>query len=190
MTRTIVFLMTLMSVLPFDGSAQAVPSPGDRIRIKQVDGTVLTGTLGALSPQTIQLLVGSDDRMAEIPVARIEALEISLGRQRRFLKYFGLTVAAASIVGATIGFIAYEEPEPCSFLCFDFGPETRSQYTLFGLGIGALVGLPLGAIIGYDVREERWNPASLPAPAESRLTIRPVIGSGVGFAGSIRVGGF
>ena len=189
MTRTIVFLMTLMFVLPSDGPAQA-PSPGDRIRIRQMDGTLLTGTFSTRSAETIQLSVGAAGPMVEVPVEGIEALEISLGRQRRFDKYFGLTVAAASIVGATIGFIAYEEPEPCSFLCFDFGPETRSQYTLVGLGIGALVGLPLGAIIGYDVREERWNPASLPAPAASRLTIRPVIGSGVGFAGSIRVGGF
>ncbi len=188
MTRTIVFLMTLMSVLPFDGSAQAVPSPGDRIRIKQVDGTVLTGTLAALSPQTIQLLVGSDDRMAEIPVARIEALEISLGRQRRFLKYFGLTVAAGLVLGATSGGIFWE---PCSFLCFTpFQTETRGTAIRNGFGIGALVGLPLGAIIGSNVREERWDPVSLPAPAESRLTIRPVMGSGVGFAGSVRVGGF
>ena len=45
MTRTIVCLMTLVFVLALDGSAQAVPSPGDRIRIKQVDGPVLTGRL-------------------------------------------------------------------------------------------------------------------------------------------------
>ena len=187
MTRTIVFLMTLMFVLPSDGPAQA-PSPGDRIRIRQVDGTLLTGTFSTRSAETIQLSVGAAGPMVEVPVEGIEILEISLGRQRRSGKYFGLTVAAASIVGATIGFIAYESYEPCSFLCF--GPETRSQYTLFGLGIGALVGLPLGALMGTVIREERWNPASLPAPAASRLTIRPVIGSGVGFGGSVRVGGF
>ncbi len=187
MTRTIVFLMTLMFVLPSDGPAQA-PSPGDRIRIRQMDGTLLTGTLSTRSVETIQLSVGAAGPMVEVPVEGIEALEISLGRQRRFLKYFGLTVAAASLVGATIGFIAYEDYEPCSWLCI--GPQTRGEYIGWGFGIGALVGLPLGAIIGYDVREERWNPASLPAPAASRLTIRPVIGSGVGFGGSVRVGGF
>ena len=180
--------MALMSVLPSDGSSQAVPSPGDRIRIRQVDGTSLTGTFSTRSEETIQLSVGVAGPMVEVPLEGIEALEISLGRQRRFVKYIGLTAAATSIVGATIGFIAYESYEPCSFLCF--GPETRSEYTLIGFGIGVLVGLPLGAIIGYVVREERWNAVSLPAPAESRLTIRPVIGSGVGFTGSIRVGGF
>ena len=184
MTRTIVFLMTLVFVFPSDGSSQAVPSPGDRIRIRQVDGTVLTGTLVLpLSPETIQLWIGSDERMAEVPVARIEVLETSTGPQRRFHKYFGLTVAATSILGATIGFIAYDPS--CTFLCF-----TRSQHVGIGFVGGVLIGLPLGAIIGSVVREERWNPVSLPAPVASGLSIRPVIGSRVGFAGSIRVGGF
>ena len=187
MPRVMVFLMTLMFVLPSDGSSQAVPSPGDRIRIKQVDGTVLTGTLTSLSPETIQLSVGSDDRMAEVPVEGIAVLETSLGRQRRFGKYFVLTVAAASIVGATFGFIAYEFLEPCSSFCF--GQITRGESTGWGFAYGVLVGLPLGTLNGYVVREERWNPLALPALAESGLTIRPVIGSGVGFTGSVRVGG-
>ena len=186
MPRVMAILMTLMFVLPSDGSSQAVPSPGDRIRIKQVDGTVLTGTLAALSPETIQLSVGSDDRMVEVPVEGIEALEISLGRQHNYPKYFSLTLAAASIVGAMIGFIAYEDSEPCSFLCI---PDTRTQYIALGFAGGALVGLLLGELIGSAVREERWNPLALPAPAASGLTIRPVIGSGVGFAASVRFGG-
>ena len=185
MTRTIVFVMTLVFVLPFDGSAQAAPSPGDRIRIRQVDGTTLTGTLSTRSAEMIQLSVGATGPMVEVPVEGIAVLEASLGRSRRFGKYFGLTVAAASIVGATIG--ALYEPcrtESCT------GPDTRTAQIFVGFGVGALVGLPVGAIIGSVVREERWNPLALPALAESRLTIRPVIGSGVGFAGSIRVGGF
>ncbi len=187
MTKTVVFLMTLMFVLPFDGSAQAVPSPGNRIRIKQVDGTVLTGTLATLSPETIQLSVGAAVPTVEVPVEGIEALEISLGRQSRFGKYFGLTLAATSIAGAIIGAIAYVDTGPCSWLCI--GPQTRGEYIAWGLAGGAIIGLPLGAIIGSQVREERWNRVALPAPTAPRLTIRPVIGSGVGFAGSLRVGG-
>ncbi len=184
MTRTVVFLVTLMFVLPSDGPAQA-PSPGDRIRIRQVDGTILTGTFSTRSAETIQLSVGAAGPMVEVPIEGIEALEISLGQRSNYPKYIGLTVAASSIVGATIGFIAYED-QPCSPFCV--GP--RAEFIGWGFVVGVSVGLPLGAIIGYVVTEERWNPASLPAPAASRLTIRPVIGSGVGFTGSIRVGGF
>ena len=171
-----------MSVLPSDGSAQAVPSPGDRIRIKQVDGTILTGTLATVSAEAIQLSV--DSSRVDVPVARIEALEISLGQRGNYPKYIGLTVAATSIVGATIGFIYYD-PSCSGAICF-----TRGQTTGTGFAWGVLFGFPLGALIDYVKREERWNPVSLPVPAASRLTIRPVIGSGVGFAGSVRVVGF
>ena len=108
MTRMMVFLTTLMFSLPSDGSGQVAPSPGDRIRIRQVGGTVLTGTFSTRSEETIQLSVGAAGPMVEVPIEGIEALEISLGRQRRFLKNFGLTVAATSIVGGTLGLIAYE----------------------------------------------------------------------------------
>ncbi len=182
MTRMMAFLTTLMFSLPSDGSGQVAPSPGDRIRIRWVDGTVLTGTFSTRSEETIQVSDGAAGPTVEVSVEGIEALEISLGRQRRFLKNFGLTVAAASILGGTLGLIAYE---------IDDGElGSRGEYIGGGAAFAAYFGLPLWALIGYLVKEERWNPASLPAPAESRLTIRPVIGSGVGFAASIRVGGF
>ena len=181
MTRTIVFLMMLMSVLPSDGSAQAVPSSGDRIRIKQVDGTVLTGTLRTLSPETIQLWVGSDD--VAVPVARIEVLETSLGRSSSS-KNVAITMVVGAVVGAALGAQAWE---PCTFLCISpFQSETRSSAVYAGLAIGALVGFPVGLLI----KSERWSPVALPAPTASGLTIRPVIGGQVGFAGSVRVGGF
>ncbi len=84
-TRTIVTLMTLMFVLPSDGSAQAVPSPGDRIRIKQVDGRLLTGTLTTLSAETIQLSAGSG--RVDVPVKSIDFLETSLGWHRSIGRY-------------------------------------------------------------------------------------------------------
>ena len=186
MTKTIVFLMMLMFVLPFDGSAQAVPSSGDRIRIKQVDGTVLTGTLATLSPETIQLSVGLDDRMAEVPVAQIEALEISLGQQSRVGKYIGISMLGGALVGAAIGGITADPGSDSLFPAFD-DPGFRMAA---GFITGGLIGLPVGFILGSMIREERWNPAAIPAPGESGLTVRPVIGNGVGFVGSVRVGGF
>ncbi len=99
MPRVMAILMTLMVVLPSDGSSQAVPSPGDRIRIKQVDGTILTGTLATVSAETIRLSVASDDRMAQVPVAQIELLEISLGRGTS-PKNAGILLGAGGVLGA------------------------------------------------------------------------------------------
>ena len=187
MPSVMVFLMTLMFVLPSDGSAQAVPSPGDRIRIKQVDGTVLTGTLATWSEESIQLSVGSDDRMvrmAEIPVARIEALEISLGQRSNNPKYIGITVATTSIVGATIGGIAWE---PCTG-SGDLSRHAR-RVDLNGLRHWSVGWIATGSHHRLYGNRGAVEPRRNPAPAASRLSIRPVIGSGVGFAGSVRVGG-
>ena len=97
MMRTIVFLMMLTSVLPSDGSAQASPSPGLRIRIKQVDGTVLTGTLSTRSAETIQLSVGSSrvEGTIAIPRSEIATLERQQGTRGRG--------GAGSIIGLLAG---------------------------------------------------------------------------------------
>ena len=186
MARVIVFLMTLMFVLQSDGSAQDVPSPGDRIRIRQVDGPELTGTLTTFSAETIQLSLDSESPTVEVPVAGIVALETSLGRRHNYGKYIAISVVAGSVVGAVVG----ASLQTCSGSGFCVGPESAGEGMAYGLLGGALLGLPLGALIGAVVTEEQWSRVALPAPTASRLTIRPVIGSRLGFGGSIRVGGF
>ena len=88
-------------------------------------------------------------------MARIEVLETSLGRQRNFDKYFTRTVAATSILGATI----------LGIQCI--GAYVPCDYIYLGFAAGAIYGLPLGVLIGSVVKEERWNPVALSAPAAS-----------------------
>ena len=164
MPRVMVFLMTLMSVLPSDGSSQALPSPGDRIRIRQVDGTVLTGTLAAWSEETVQLSGESVDRRMEVPVSAIEALETSLGRSHRFGTYYGISVAASSILGGLVGLSRSGNAS-----------IGRGENAAGGLLLGYLVGIPLGAVIGSLVTGERWSPVAIPGSAQSGPTVRPVI---------------
>ena len=183
---SIVFLITLMSVLPSYGSAQAVPSPGDRIRIKQVDGTILTGTLANVSTETVQLAVDPLGGTIEVPVERIDLLETSLGQQRNFGKNFGVTVAVAAAVGGTITALTWS---PCSTACPFLGPESRGEAFGWGLAGGAIIGLPIGVLVGLLRRSERWNPAGWPGSGRRRLVLRPVLGSRIGFAASVSVGG-
>ncbi len=182
MTRTIAFSIALMFVLPSGGLAQAVPSPGDRIRIKQVDGTVLTGTLATLSTEAVQLSVGTD--RADVPVERIDVLETSLGLHRNVGKYIGWTVGIGAIVGAAYGGINWEASNSSSSFS---GLNTVGMNIVAGFFAGALIGLPVGVIIGLGSDyEEQWNRVPIPRP---RLTIRPVIGSRLGFGASVRLGG-
>ncbi len=78
MTRATPFLVALLLTLPSGGSSQAAPSPGDRVRVRQLDGAVLTGTLATFSSEGIQLSIDSVSPPVEVPVSAIEALEASL----------------------------------------------------------------------------------------------------------------
>jgi len=113
-------------------------------------------------------------------VRLLEVRHFSLG------KTVGLSVLLTGVAGGTIIAIALE---PCSGSEFCVGPDSRAEGFLYGFAGGAIIGLVGGLIIGSVVREERWNRGALPAPTAPRLTIRPVIGGRLGFAGSVRVGG-
>ena len=104
MTRAIVFLMTLL-LLPADGSSQDITSPGDRIRITQLDGTISTGTLAAVSDEVIQLSADSSrvvDRTT-FPRSQIATLERQEGTsdKRNLLGVVGL-LAGGAIAWATL----------------------------------------------------------------------------------------
>ncbi len=177
MTRATAYLVALIAILPPTGAAQAPPSPGDRIRIRQVDGTVHTGTLDTWSTDTVQLFGESTDRRWEVPVSAIESLEMSLGRSRSFGKYYGLTLAASTIVGGLIGLTKSSSSDP-----FHLGRSAGG-----GAFVGYLVGIPLGAFVGSRITNERWSPVAIPGLAQSGPTIRPVTGSEVGLTAGQRV---
>ena len=50
-----------------------------------------------------------------------------------------------------------------------------------------MIGIPLGAVIGSLVTEERWSPVAISGPAQSGPTIRPVIGREVGLSAGQRI---
>ncbi len=115
--------------------------------------------------------------LVAVPFSAIESLEMSLGRQRRFGKYYGLTVAASTIVGGIIGLTMSSSSS--SF--------HRGRSAGGGALVGYLVGIPVGAVIGSLVTEERWSPVAIPGSAQSGPTIRPVIGRELGLSAGQRI---
>ena len=167
MTRTMVFLMTLMVLLPSDGSSQDIPSPGDRIRIKQVDGTILTGTLVGVSDEVIQLSVDSSrvvDRTT-FPRSGIATLERQEGTsdKRNLGGVVGL-LAGGAIAWATL---EGHETRTCSLsldIVGQIGCEVARDIddlgnrmddllrVILGVGIGGAV----GALVGSAMNTENW----------------------------------
>ena len=177
MTRTMVLLMTLMSVLPSDGSAQAVPL-GRRIRIKQVDGTVLVGALAAWSEETIQLSVDSSRVEGTIAISRsqIATLENQQGtRSKR-----NLVGAVGLLVG---GAIAVDTRDAC---------ETFARSILLCMmrvvgrvALGMAAGAVVGGLVGSAMTTENWVIVPL---IEVAPTVQGTSASEFGFGLHARVG--
>ena len=179
MPRVMVFLVTLMSVLPSDGSAQAVPSPGDRIRIKQVDGTVLTGTLSTLSAETIQLSVDSSRVEGTIAISRSEIA--TLERQEG-------TRSKSNVVGPVVGFLAGGAIAVATLPdrdCpgYDYGCVQAAVARSVGyVALGIVAGAVVGALIGSAFRTENWVIVPLIEVAPTRQgTSASVFGFGLRF---------
>jgi len=150
MMRTIVFLVTLMVVLPSDGSAQDVLSPGDRIRITQVDGAIFTGTLAAISAEEVQLSADSSRAVGGItmPRSRIATLERleSTGDKRNLMGIVGL-LAGGAVAWATLP--EHEDARRENAL----DNATEDVFRVFiGIAVGGLV----GSLIGYAMPTENW----------------------------------
>ena len=152
MPRVMVFLMTLMFVLPSDGSAQAVPSPGDRIRIKQVDGAVLTGTLTTLSAETIHLSMDSSrvEGTIAIPRSQIATLE----RQEGTRGWVGAGSITGLLAGGAIAWATLPNRD-CpggDYGCVRAAVARSVGYVALGIVAGAVV----GALVGSAFRTENW----------------------------------
>jgi hypothetical protein len=188
MMRACGILTLVITACPLPASAQTGPEPGpeqgDRVRIVQLDGSVVTGTLDRHVSGEVGVLIDSTGEAWVIPEEEIESLERSLGPQRRFGKYLGLTVAASSL---TLGTIAAVTWEPCEGW-FCFGPESSGEAFILGAAGGVILGLPLGAIIGAIVKEERWESVSPRGTRKVALTVRPVVGRQIGFSASLAIG--
>ena len=110
--------------------------------------------------------------------------ETRLGWHRNVGKYIGWTVGIGAIVGAAHGGITWEGSNSSSSFS---GLNTVGMNIVAGFFAGALIGLPVGVVIGLGSGyEEQWTRVPIPRP---RLTIRPVIGSRLGFGASVRLGG-
>ena len=178
MTRMMVFLTTLMFSLPSDGSGQVAPSPGDRIRIRQVDGTVLTGTLAAWSEETIQLSVDSSRVEGTVAIPRSEIA--TLERQEGTRGWVGNGSIIGLLAGGAIA-VATLPNRDCpggDYGCVQAAVARSVGYVALGIVAGAVV----GALIGSAFRTENWVIVPLIEVAPTRQgTSASVFGFGLRF---------
>jgi hypothetical protein len=168
------------------GAAQVAVAPGERVRIHQIEGPNLTGTL--LDVGTSELRLSTEKKKVEVGVAtaNIERLERSLGTRKRFGRDFGLVVVTMALAGAAVGAATWKPCDDRSLLCWD-----RGETALMGAGIFGAIGVPVGLLAGVTSRHETWEDVPLVRPEGTALRILPVVGrERIGLVVSIPVRGF
>lgn len=153
-------LLLLFSVItllaPAAADAQLTPSPGDRVRITQIDGSVHTGELRMSSSSDVQILDDDLNRALIIPSAEVAGLERSLGKQGSFSKTFFTTVG----IGAGVGFLLVGPFIP---VCESYGPcspGSRGTAMVQGMALVGLAAIPIGIVAGVVRKTERWAPTN------------------------------
>lgn len=142
-------------LLPAAASAQTTPEAGARVRILQ-QGRAITGTLDTLTADSLAIVDGRGQR--HIVASRaIDSLQVSIARERHFLRYFAITTGVAALAGGLISAATWEECHPDGFLSCLFVPESRMEAGLLGAAVGGVIGLPIGAVVGIVVRRDVWN---------------------------------
>ena len=181
-------LVILSMLLPAHGSAQPVPSEGERVRIHQLDGTVVIGIVQAASPRAIRLL-GTGGGTFGIAQDQIRQIERRLGLHREFGRNFGITVAASAVGFGAISAISWSPCTSTGFASCMLHPSSRGDAFQLGLAVGAIIGVPIGLMVGLKVEHESWERLLPSEQGQATFSIRPILGRELGLSASFAFGG-
>ena len=68
-------------------------------------------------------------------------------------------------------------------------PSSRKRALQEGLAGGAMIGVPIGLIVGLAVKHERWERLLLSEQGQATFSIRPILGRELGLSASFAFGG-
>ena len=173
--RHATILVAILAFVPLTSATAQVPiRPGERVRVTYTqtcppqtvcfgsrDRVMQIGTVISWDGDTLQL--GSERRTSaqvyaqKVPRSSIIRLDVSRGQKSNGGLEAAIGLLAGGTVGGLIGLTLFEEPEPCKGLCFNFGPENKSEAFLYGAVVGGFLGGAIGLLegsSGSDVWEE------------------------------------
>ena len=188
MRRSAHVVAALAFWLPLAVSGQRAPSLGDRVRLRSPDGANPVGVVTSVTPDSVEVRQLRGRTEVWYATADWDQLERSLGRERSFGKNFGITLGVSTGAIALISAIAWSPCTDTGFVACDFYPLSRMRAFGYGMVGGALIGLPLGVIVGLAANSEKWEPISVPGRKSVAIEIVPIVGRRVGLAGSISFG--
>jgi hypothetical protein len=173
MRRPIAILIAALLV-PQLVSSQTL-TPGSRVRVSHPFAGIRTGTVVALTPDTLEMRLGEDSVSVHLPLVEVTRLEVSRGKRRHMSDAaVGLVVGAA--VGAVAGYATGDNDCSHEFICFDRSATAAIGGIFFG-GLGGVIGLVKGVI-----PTETWERVPLQARRVSLVAAPSGRGGGLRFS--------
>ena len=172
-----------------ESAAQAPADSGARVRISYANGPRLIGTLHAMTADSVRIVPEIGNAVLSFARRDITTLEVSTARRRRFWRHLAIAVGVAGGTGATIAAATWEPCVSTEFLGCMLYPESRGEAFTMGLLVGVGLGAPVGVLIGALVKVDDWAPVSQGPGGKRRTSLRPTAGSRPGLAVSVAFGG-
>ena len=173
--------------IPTPASSQADVPHGTRVRVRHAGGRPMVGTLLVISGDSVRVRTVEAGDVA-LPAGSVIALDRSLGRGRRFWRNFGLTAMGIAASGGILGAVTYEPCESTGFLSCLMAPDSHGDAFLYGAAFGSVIGIPVGALVGYAVESERWAPVEGFGDTKRRVSVRPIFGRRIGISATYAFG--
>ena len=172
MRRQIAVLLVGLLMLPRPVSGQTL-TPGTRVRVSHPGEGTRTGTVVALTTDTLEVLLAGRAESAHLPLAQLTRLEVSRGKKRH-MRNAGVGLIVGAGVGAVGGYITGEDDCPQEWLCINRPTGAFLGGAFFG-SLGGVVGLITGVI-----PTETWERVSLEGRRISLVAPSSGHGRGVG----------
>jgi hypothetical protein len=180
----------LMYATPLDAQIPDSIPAGARLRITDSSGRTITGNL--VASDTVVVLRSPERRRSfSVPMADVQRVEVSVGEQRDMFRY---TFFTSAISAGALGTWAAATWEPCApksgnLLNCKWASDSRSDEFLVGAAVGAVLGVPVGLLLGIAMVQDVWRDLAIGSPAVPKpsLGVTPTPG-GIGVAASIAVG--
>ena len=182
--------IALLILLPAGIPAQEVSLVGQRVRLHPRGGSVITGQVTSATAGEIRLLVEGSDSEVEFHRSSITGLEKSLGEHRKFAKVLFMSVGATAALTGAVSAISWKPCRDTGFMACLLHPESRGAAFSWGAVGGAVIGLPIGIVLGLTMKSEKWASVKPDAFQDMSISILPILGNRPGVGASLSLGLF
>jgi hypothetical protein len=157
MRRQLAALVVGLFVIPQLASSQPL-APGSRVRFTYAGDDARTGTLVALTADSLEVRLPGRSQASRMPLSRVMRLDVSNGSERHILATGQLGLLVGVAVGAGIGAVSNVSCDANGVGCM----SRSDNMMLGGVFLGALGGV-VGLIAGLR-GSEKWEHVQLQRP--------------------------